>query len=130
MSQEAWIVLCLKVALIAGFVSLAGWIALYTALAPWYRNPIGRTLVAKTALVAAMFVPTTLSLFWHLSRKDSYLVGWIDVALIGLVTPVMVWRSVVWVKLHRAGRLPRNGEDGLGGRLLHTLWQTSRHRKR
>ena len=112
MTQEAWIVLCLKIALVSGFVSLAGWIALYTALAPWYRNPIGRTLVAKTALVAAMFVPSILSLFFHLSRKGSLVAGWVDVVLIGLVAPVMWWRCLVWVRLHKAGRLPRNGNDG------------------
>lgn len=112
MTQAAWIVLCLKIALVSGFVSLAGWIALYTALAPWYRNPIGRTLVAKTALVAAMFVPSILSLFFHLSRRGSLVAGWVDVVLIGLVAPVMWWRSIIWVRLHRAGGLPRNGDDG------------------
>ena len=29
MSQAGWLVLCLKVALIAGFISLAGWVVLY-----------------------------------------------------------------------------------------------------
>jgi hypothetical protein len=112
MSQAAWLVLTLKVALIAGFISLVGWIALYTALADWWENPIGRTLVAKTALIAGVFVPSILSLFFHLSGHDSYVAGWVDVGLIGLVTPVMLWRSAVWWRLHKAGRLPRNGSDG------------------
>jgi hypothetical protein len=111
-TQAAWLVLALKVALISGFVSLVGWIALYSFLAAWIRNPIGRTLVAKTTLIALLFVPTSLSLFFNLSRTDSYIAGWVDVALIGLVTPVMLWRCWVWVKLHQAGRLPRNGSDG------------------
>jgi hypothetical protein len=115
MTQAAWLVLVLKVALIAGFCSLAGWIVLYSILAPWYRNPIGRTLVAKTTLIALLFIPTALSLFFHLSRMDSYAAGWIDAGLIGLVSPVMWWRSRLWVKLHRAGRLPRDGNDGNTG---------------
>jgi hypothetical protein len=112
MSQASWLILALKVALISGFVSLAGWVVLYTALARWWTNPIGRTLVAKTALIAALFVPSILGLFFHLGRQDSWVVGWVDTGLIGLVTPVMLWRSAVWLRLHKAGRLPRNGHDG------------------
>jgi hypothetical protein len=114
-TQASWLALALKVALISGFVSLAGWIILYTALAPWWRNPIGRTLVAKTTLIALLFIPTSLSLFFNLSRLDSLIVGWIDMGLIGLVSPVMAWRSVVWWRLYRAGRLPRDDRDSTPG---------------
>ena len=87
-----------------GFCSLALWTVIYTALAPWWRNAIGRTLVAKTVLIALLFIPTTLSLFFSLNRLDSHIVGWIDMALIGLVSPVMWWRSAVWVKESRKDR--------------------------
>ena len=112
MTQTAWIVLLLRIGVISGFLSLVAWIALYTRLAPWWRNPIGRTLVAKTALIALLFIPTALGLFFRLSARDSLTVGWVDVALIGLVTPVMLWRCAVWLRLDKAGRLPRNGHDG------------------
>jgi hypothetical protein len=108
----AWLILAVRVALIAGFCSLAGWAVLYTVLAPWWRDPIGRTLVTKTALVALLFVPSILATFFRLSVHDSYIVGWVDVGLIGLVTPVMIWRSAVWLRLHRAGRLPRDSRGG------------------
>jgi hypothetical protein len=111
-TQVQLLVLLLKIFLISGFVTLTGWIVLYTCLAPWWRNPVGRTLVTKTALIAALFVPTTLNLFFNFSRFDSEIAAWIQVVLIGLVTPVMCWRSLVWIKLHRSGRLPRNGHDG------------------
>jgi hypothetical protein len=112
MTQASWLVLALKIALIAGFCSLAGWVVLYSFLAAWWRNPIGRTLVAKTTLIAGLFVPSILSLFFRLNRLDSYVAGWVDVALIGLVTPVMGWRCYVWVKLHRAGSLSRDDGEG------------------
>jgi hypothetical protein len=113
-TQAAWLILAFRVALISGFCSLAAWVVLYTVLAPWYRDPIGRTLVAKTALIALLFIPSILSLFFHISGRNSYLAGWVDAGLIGLVTPVMCWRSLVWWRLHKAGRLPRNGDDGQG----------------
>jgi hypothetical protein len=102
-SQEAWIILGLKIAVIVGFISLAGWIAIYSALAPWWKNAIGRTLVAKTALIAALLVPTGLSLFLRFNRLTSYVAGWVDVALIGLISPVMIWRSLVFWKIHKMG---------------------------
>ena len=111
MTQADWLVLALKVALIAGFISLGSWIVLYSALAAWWSNPIGRTLVAKTTLIALLFIPTTLSLFFHLSRLNSLVAGWIDMALIALVTPVMLWRCALWIKLHRDGKLPSE-QDG------------------
>jgi hypothetical protein len=110
-TQDQWLVLAFKVALISGFVSLAGWTVLYSFLAAWWKNPIGRTLVRLAALTAALYVPTTLSLFFHLNRLDSRLAGWIDFGLIALVTPEMLGRSVVWWRLHKAGRLPRNGSE-------------------
>lgn len=112
MSQEQWIILAFKIALISGFVSLTGWIALYTRLAKWWRNPIGRSLVRLAALSAGLYVPSILSLFFHLNRLDSYIVGWVDVGLIALVTPEMAWRSAVWLRLHRAGQLPQDGSEG------------------
>lgn len=112
MTQDQWLVLLLKVFCVTGFLSLVGWIAVYTALAPWWRNAIGRTLVAGTALVALLLVPTSLSLFFHFGRLHRLAVAWTDVVLIGLITPVMVWRSAVWIRLHRAGRLPAGSHDG------------------
>jgi hypothetical protein len=114
-TQAQWLTLALKVALIAGFASLAGWVILYSLLASWRASPIGRTLVAKTTLIALLFVPTALSLFFRLNRLDSYIAGWVDASLIGLVSPVMWWRSLVWWRLHKAGRLPRDGNDGNQG---------------
>lgn len=104
MTQDTMLLLLLKIVLISGFCSLVAWVAIYTKLAAWWRNPIGRTLVAKTSLIAAMFVPSILGLFFHLSATTSRLAGWVDVVLIGAVTPVMCWRTIVWLRLGRAGQ--------------------------
>ena len=104
------LILAFKAGLICGFVSLVTWIGVYTWLAPWWRNPIGRTLVSKAVLIAALFVPSILALFFDLSAFTSIVVGWIDAALIWLVTPVMIWRIIVWLRLHKAGELHDRGE--------------------
>ena len=112
MTQASWLILALKIALISGFASLVAWVVLYSALASWWRNPIGRTLVAKTTLIAGLFASAILGMFF---RVNPWIAGWTDVATAGLVAPVMLWRCAVWLQLHRAGRLPRNGHDGNEG---------------
>lgn len=116
MTQDQWIVLCLKAGLVAGFAALVAWVVAYSHLTrrDAWRNPIGKTLIVETLLNAGLFVPTALSLFFHLSRLNSYVVAWSDVALIGAVAPAMAWRTLVWVRLDRLGRLPRNGNDREG----------------
>lgn len=115
MDQTQVIILCLKIGLIAGLVSIVTWVAVYHVLTKggWRRNPVGRTLVVKSLLIAGLFIPQILSLFFNLNRLDSRIAAWTDVALIGAVTPVMIWRTIVWFKLDRIGRLPRNGHDNL-----------------
>jgi hypothetical protein len=88
----------LKISLICGFCSLIGWIVLYSVLAPWWKNPIGRTLVAKTLLVAAILVPSLLGLFFPTMNEVA--AEWTDLVLISLITPVMIWRSAVWLRLY------------------------------
>lgn len=99
----------LRAVLISGFCSLVLWITVYTMLAAWWRNSIGRTLVIKTVLIALIFIPSILSSFFTFSPHGDLVAGWIDVGLIGLVTPVMLWRTVVWLKLYR-GRKIGNGD--------------------
>ena len=104
MSQDQVIVLLFKVGCIAGFISLVGWVIIYTRLARWWKNPIGRTLVVKTLLIAGLLVPTTMSLFFNFNRLTSHIAAWVDVVLIGAIAPVMIWRSIVWLREARDGR--------------------------
>jgi hypothetical protein len=110
-SQEAWIVLFLKIGIISGFLSLVGWVLVYSRLAAWWHNAIGRTLVVKSMLLAGLLVPSGLSLFFHFNRLTSLVAGWVDVALIGLISPAMWWRTAVWVKESRK-HIP--GPQGVG----------------
>lgn len=110
MSQDQWILLLLKIGLISGAAVIVLWVAVYSRLtrrAAW-RNPIGRTLILESLLIAGLFVPQILSLFFQLNRFDSRMAAWADVTLIGLVTPVMLWRTAVWLRMRKLG----NGGGG------------------
>jgi hypothetical protein len=100
LSQTQIIVLLLKIGLISGVIVLPAWVAVYSKLtkgAAW-RNPIGLSLIIEALLVAALFVPQILSLFFQMTRLDSRVAAWTDVVLIGLVTPVMLWRLIVFLR--------------------------------
>ena len=109
MSQEALILLCLKVTLVAGVLSVLAFVADYTRLAPWWKDEIGRTLVVKDILLILMLVPTILSLFFSFSRLTSYVAAWTDVSMFALLTPVMWWRILVWQRVHR--RIAREASE-------------------
>lgn len=105
MTQDAWIILAFKVVLLSGFISLVTWVVIYTRLTHWgaWKDPIGRTLMAKSLLLALVLVPSILNLFFSFDRFTSHVAGWIDVVLIGAITPVMMWRSLVWLRVGREG---------------------------
>jgi len=113
--MDRLIVLLLRIFLISGFASILLWIVTYSTVAKWWRNPVGRTIVLFAALVACLLVPTTLSLFFQLSRTTSLAAAWADVALIGLVTPVMCWRIVTWRRVARFDRDAGRGKKEPGG---------------
>jgi hypothetical protein len=103
-SQADWIILMLKIGIICGFVSLGSWIYVYGKLVRWHFDPIGWTLVIETALLCGLLLTTGLSLFLHFNRTTSLIAGWIDFALIAANTPVMTWRSLVWIRESRKRR--------------------------
>lgn len=96
MNQVQLIILLLRIGLISGVAAITAWIAVYSRLAYWWRNSVGRTMVIEAVLVAVLFVPQLLSLF---SRIDPLVVEWTDVALIGLMTPAFAWRTVVFLRM-------------------------------
>ena len=110
MSQDQALLLLFKVVLVADLAALALFVADYTRLASWWSNPIGRTLVIKDLLLGAALTPSVLSLFWHFNRLTSRIAAWVDIALFAGIAIVMVWRTVVFERIHRE---KRNG-DGEG----------------
>jgi hypothetical protein len=113
MSQEDAIILAFKVVEVASVVSIVAFVAYYTKVAPWWRDPIGRTIVIKDLALILVLIPSILSIFLHFSRLSSYVAAWFDVASFALVPVIMCWRIVVWRKIHKAGTL--NGNDTLEG---------------
>lgn len=103
MKPEPLIILLLRIVLISGEVSILAFIAQYTRLAKWWCSPVGRTIVIKDILLVLVLIPSILSLFFQFSRLSSHIAAWVDIVLLGLVTPVMWWRVWIWERIHRHG---------------------------
>lgn len=103
MSQDQLIILLFKIVLVCGAVSVALFVAEYTWRTKWgcWRNDIGRTLVWKDILLILCLLPSILSLFLHFNRLTSHIAAWVDVGLFGLLTPVMIWRTAVFERVHK-----------------------------
>lgn len=109
MSQDQLILLGFKVTLIAGEAAAVLWIGVYTYLARWWAktNPVGATVVRLALYLAAAYIPSILSLFWHLSRTTSIAAGWFDVGLFAVIAVELLRRVPLWIRLH----LRRDGEQ-------------------
>lgn len=107
MTQDQLLILLLRIVLISGALSVTAFVAIYWRLAPWWRDPIGRTIVIKDILLALLLVPSILSLFFHFSRVSSRIAAWTDLALFAAMTPVMIWRCVIWIRIHQDRREDR-----------------------
>ena len=114
MTQDQVIILLFKIFLIAGACSIACWVAVYTHLQRWWADQIGITLVVKSLLLLGLLLISILSLFFHLSIRSSRVAGWGDLALIFLVTPVMLWRTWVWLRRSKPGQSHTPGESRNG----------------
>jgi hypothetical protein len=109
MSQDQWITLCFKVIEVSALVTITGFVACYSWWARWYRDPVGRTIVLKDIALALVLIPSILSIFFSFNRLTSHIAAWFDVGSFALVPVIMVWRVVVFRRIHRDGMAPRAG---------------------
>lgn len=106
MTVDSLTTLLYRIVLIADLTAIITFIAVYTSLAPWWRNQIGRTLVIKDILLILILIPSILSLFFSFNRLTSHIATWLDLCFLAALTPVMIWRIAVWIKIHK-----ENGQD-------------------
>jgi hypothetical protein len=109
LNENSLIILALKITLIADVLAVLVFIGDYSRLAKWWSNPIGRTIVIKDFLLVLAFVPSILSLFFRFTRFGSMVAAWFDVAIFSGIAAVMLWRVVIFERIHRH-RSPTSGD--------------------
>lgn len=79
-------------ALVFGFL----FVVQYTAYSPWWRDPIGRTVVAMDLAIFCALLPLVLGTFFHFTYREELTVAWISIGALGAVSVIEAWRMVVW----------------------------------
>jgi hypothetical protein len=95
--------LAFKIGDILGIIGVLQWIIVYTRLEPWWRHPIGRTLVMLAVMVLAQQGIFAASLFFNLNRVTSQAAAWTYVGIFYLVAAGMFHRSWIWIRMSRKG---------------------------
>lgn len=80
---------------IVAFCAAVAFIALYSAIAPWWRSPLGRNLVALDASISLTLLPSVLHHALGVSSADTPAFAWFTVLAFGFVPVVIVWRA--WI---------------------------------
>lgn len=125
MSQDALLLLLFKITLIAGEAAALLWVAVYSYLANWRANPIGATVTRFALYLAAVYVPSILSLFFHLNRQTSRAAGWFDIAVFAVIAAELLHRIPLWVRMH----MDKDGHQSYEG-LIPFFAQVIRRRGR
>lgn len=119
MTQDALILLLFKIVIIADIAASLLFVADYTRLTRWgawsRSNPVGQTVIIKTLLLGAAFIPSALSLFLKFNRLTSHIAAWTDIALFAGIAVVLLWRVVVFERIHRdKNAAPVPGQEDKG----------------
>jgi hypothetical protein len=92
-----------KTCLLFAFLTTFLFILQYTFIAPWWTEPLGRTIVIKDIALLMAFSLGIMSLFFHiniLTRPDVSL--GIASGIYFLIGVIMVWRMTVWNRIFRS----------------------------
>lgn len=92
-----------KVCLLFAFFSTLLFVVQYTYIAPWWTEPLGRTIVIKDIALILAFSLGILSLFFHINILTKPQVA-LDIAsgIYLLIGSIMVWRITVWNRIFRS----------------------------
>jgi hypothetical protein len=87
----------LTVETIVTFFTAVAFIVLYSVVAPWWRSPLGRNVVALDASISMTLLPSVVHHFFGVSAALDPVFTWFTVISFGLVPCVIAWRA--WILL-------------------------------
>lgn len=74
-------------------------IAQYTLYSPWWRDPIGRTVVAMDLAIFFAIVPLVVQTFFRVDLHAQVFLSWFDVSCVMCVPLILAWRMLVWHRI-------------------------------
>jgi hypothetical protein len=91
-----WVVQC-------AFWSSIAFVGWYSLLAPWWRLPIGRAIVALDSAIAFALLPSVIGLLWGEQAVVSVIYQWLTVCALGCVPVITCWRMVIVWRIQKRG---------------------------
>lgn len=98
--------------IVVTFCASLAFIALYTAVAPWWRSPLGRNLVAFDASLSLTLLPAVVHHAFGFRSAEDVVFAWFTVVAFALVPCVIVWRAVILLRMQRSHLHDPPGGDG------------------
>lgn len=95
---------------IVAFFAAVAFIALYTAIAPWWRSPLGRNLVALDGSISLTLLPSVLHHALGVSSADTPAFAWFTVCAFALVPCVIAWRAWILCRIQFGPKGDPTGE--------------------
>ncbi len=86
-------------------LSVLGFVLLYASLAPWWRTPIGRNIMALAVAHLLVFALISANLIWGLDWAGRQGVRVATFATIGLI---FIWRAAILVREQARARKERD----------------------
>jgi hypothetical protein len=95
----------------AAFAASVLFIVTYTALAPWWRSQIGRSLIVLDTGLALVLAPSVLHRLLGVTLTTSLGFAWYYLASLALVAGSTLWRTWIVARVQwKARRKPQAGE--------------------
>lgn len=95
------------------FFAAVAFIILYSAIAPWWRSPLGRNVVALDASISLTLLPSVIHHTFGVSTALDPIFTWFTVAAFAAVPLVIAWRAWILCRIQfgAPGAGVRDGED-------------------
>lgn len=87
------------VEVIITFCTSIAFIVLYSVLAPWWRSPLGRNLIAFDAVLSLTLLPSVIHHALGATSAEDTAFAWFTVSAFAAVPVVIGWRAVIMIRM-------------------------------
>jgi hypothetical protein len=84
---------------VIAFCTTVGFIVLYSVVAKWWQNTLGRCIVALDGAVALTLLPGVIHHWFGVSSADTPFFAWFSLVSFAAVPLVVAWRGVILLRI-------------------------------
>lgn len=94
-----------KIAVEGIFYSALGFVIVVSVWWPWWKSQLGWSIIAKSLALAVAVLPAMIT-YWFGPGvyKEVPWLGWVAIAALWVIPPILAWRAVVIWQAQRKAR--------------------------